>query len=1332
MIKKLLTATAVIIITAVCALAQVTPQVYYTFDQTNPLSPTIGTTNLNPTGAYTINSGGQVGRYISINRAVNQSLIGQSVPVTTAVTIEFLWKASDGWDENRDPILFWHGNMAARFAYPNILFYTTCSTGNDDFAINLQKVGPASWSYYKKGWHHFAFVYNASTGFKALYIDGVLPAGFSKNVAGGTITGSSWQIQLGTNQSYQSGQFNFDEVAVYNQAISASQAYSDYRNTVGGQHYTFSTLTPPAPPSVTAPLDSMEFPIGYTIGQTTNYNSVTGALTQLKNYMRPRYPLGHIAPPNFNWMAIDYMSGYYQPSVTNRMMCDTAAEMGIELSQNWNYYFLVNPNTNSTNYSDTNTIEGRLVAVSNRNRQYKTSALSFWVQQNPSRYGYTANGEYMTWQNCPANNFIRNGSGNFIDPNGATSTTRYRSPASPLDSIKLDASVYRRNFSALAAVMTDTLNMINDNDEILTLFDSVPLRQDPAIVSAMGLAGFGNMRQYAAYGYQNMFKVLKDSVRSKIPAFANVGFSIYQVDGWDGSISPIPYWRWNFSQYRKCNEDPTFGNCATFDFYPRYVWNWRFHSGAWRGLQPWIESKNVETVAGAKYGTPFVGAGWDVNEENNMRPAQWLGLLKVLAMQGARSFYAGYFNEASSYNPPNPPPANPKGYIWQVALPSYAQAATEWLMDNGYNDTLLNGDVPNNYQFPTCYGYRYYSGSEEILTAIRKKKSGEQYAIATSYINSTSQQGGTPLTDTAIFVLNGKSISVETRRQGSVYGLDLAKDTAVIIQYDDWQPYYHPQRWGNDIYMQAEHYGKYVSKAKDVRTIPYQPSAGSTFNFIGTTTYLTYIDSASYSRDTLTYQLNLPASGTYYLWVRMRSYNGTASGFSARMDNLGAFTQNNVIDTAWKWYRISVTPDTMKWTSLSAGYHSLKLIATSARTEIDKFLVTPNTNIVLPEGTPGSSSPCGITFTPTVTPSGPVTQCGGNLVLQASAGNFYVWSNGSTTQSITVSSSGTYTVTVTDGAGCTGVSAGVSVTIKAPITASITPASTQTCGSNKTLTAVSASSYLWSTGATTQAISAGAGTYTVTVTNSVGCTGSTSASITSSSAASATISPSGTVTQCGGTVTLTASNNTSYLWSNGSTTQGVSVGTGTYTVTVTNSTGCTAVSAPTYVVINSNPTVTISPSGTQTVCNGLQTTLGANGGLTYLWSTGATTQSITASASGTYTVTATNANSCTGTASTILNYVACTCSAPTGVTMPEIWRNGARVNWTYSATASAYRVTITSQADTTKTQTKYWRSGTTGIYFNKLTARTLYKITITPICGSTTGESSSIYFTTRQ
>ena len=50
---------------------------------------------------------------------------------------------------------------------------------------------------------------------------------------------------------------------------------------------------------------------------------------------------------------------------------------------------------------------------------------------------------------------------------------------------------------------------------------------------------------------------------------------------------------------------------------------------------------------------------------------------------------------------------------------------------------------------------------------------------------------------------------------------------------------------------------------------------------------------------------------------------------------------------------------------------------------------------------------------PTITASGPTTFCnGGSVTLTASAGTSYLWSNGATTQSITVTNAGSYTVTV--------------------------------------------------------------------------------------------------------------------------------------------------------------------------------------------------------------------------------------------------------------------------------------------------------------------------------
>jgi hypothetical protein len=130
-----------------------------------------------------------------------------------------------------------------------------------------------------------------------------------------------------------------------------------------------------------------------------------------------------------------------------------------------------------------------------------------------------------------------------------------------------------------------------------------------------------------------------------------------------------------------------------------------------------------------------------------------------------------------------------------------------------------------------------------------------------------------------------------------------------------------------------------------------------------------------------------------------------------------------------------------------------------------------------------------------------------------------------------------------------------------------------------------------------------------------------------------TISVTGNTSLCmGDSVKLSANAGSTYLWSNGKTTQDIFVSTaGQYTVKVTDVSGCFATSAIKTVTVNSLPTAIISASGTTTFCAGGSVTLQANvgTGLTYLWTPGnATTSSIDVTSSGNYTVRVTNANGC--------------------------------------------------------------------------------------------------------
>lgn len=275
--------------------------------------------------------------------------------------------------------------------------------------------------------------------------------------------------------------------------------------------------------------------------------------------------------------------------------------------------------------------------------------------------------------------------------------------------------------------------------------------------------------------------------------------------------------------------------------------------------------------------------------------------------------------------------------------------------------------------------------------------------------------------------------------------------------------------------------------------------------------------------------------------------------------------------------------------------------------------------------------------TPSITPQSSTTFCAGvSVTLDAGSYSSYAWSTGETSQSINVSTAGTFTVTVTDATGCSGTSSSVSTTVNPLPTPSITPDGPTTfcIGGSVTLDAGAYSAYTWSNGATSQTINVSAnGTFTVAVTDANGCSGNSApVTVTVTSTGTPTISPSGATTFCaGGSVTLTATAGSSYLWSNAETTQSIVVSSnGTFTVDVTGAGGCSGTSNPVTVTVSSLPTPSITPNGPTTFCAGGSVTLDAGVYSSYAWSTGATVQLINVTSNGIFTVTVTDANGCSG------------------------------------------------------------------------------------------------------
>ncbi|MEZ4941113.1 MAG: HYR domain-containing protein [Saprospiraceae bacterium] len=193
----------------------------------------------------------------------------------------------------------------------------------------------------------------------------------------------------------------------------------------------------------------------------------------------------------------------------------------------------------------------------------------------------------------------------------------------------------------------------------------------------------------------------------------------------------------------------------------------------------------------------------------------------------------------------------------------------------------------------------------------------------------------------------------------------------------------------------------------------------------------------------------------------------------------------------------------------------------------------------------------------------------------------FMWSNGSTVQTITGLAPGPYTVTVTDANDCTVVRTVTVNAFNCNLGSSISTANVS-CngGTNGQATAVTTGgtapvSYSWSNGDTTQTtMNLVVGTYTVTAIDANGCETVSSATITEPpvlQADIADINPTSCPESQDGSASVVIDGGTTpyqFMWPNGSGGQNLAVG--TYVVSVSDANGCTTTTTAT---ITSNDTI---------------------------------------------------------------------------------------------------------------------------------------------------------------
>ncbi|NJL75445.1 MAG: HYR domain-containing protein [Saprospiraceae bacterium] len=348
--------------------------------------------------------------------------------------------------------------------------------------------------------------------------------------------------------------------------------------------------------------------------------------------------------------------------------------------------------------------------------------------------------------------------------------------------------------------------------------------------------------------------------------------------------------------------------------------------------------------------------------------------------------------------------------------------------------------------------------------------------------------------------------------------------------------------------------------------------------------------------------------------------------------------------------------------------------------------------------------------------SATVTASGGTGTLS------YIWSTGASTATANNLTVGANSVTITDRNGCQKVetvtinqASGISLQVGTVTNVACAGASSGTATVN--VTGGSGSyTYAWSNNVNSTTATANqlaAGTYTVTVNDGDGCESTTQVTITQPAPLAATARVNSNVTcrgESNGNAVVNVTGGTAgytYQWStNATTAQAENLPAGQHTITITDANNCTTTSSVTITQPETLQVVINSSNESVAGGNDGEARADPRGGTRpyrYSWSVpNATAQMISNLSPGNYTVTITDANGCTVTASTVIQQGGSNC-APFNILVADFP--------TTCATTTDGRAEVTNVTGAAPYQYR-WSNGDTTASADSLAAGT-YTVTVT-------------------
>lgn len=395
------------------------------------------------------------------------------------------------------------------------------------------------------------------------------------------------------------------------------------------------------------------------------------------------------------------------------------------------------------------------------------------------------------------------------------------------------------------------------------------------------------------------------------------------------------------------------------------------------------------------------------------------------------------------------------------------------------------------------------------------------------------------------------------------------------------------------------------------------------------------------SKTTMKRTILFTAFNLLICWAFTQNLSVTMSSTPAcSLDGTASATVSNGVPPysyTWYWGNNTSTTTTGNLTGLAGGWVSVQVTDANSNTGWASDIVTPPFTLNTPT-TPDSCSQAVGTASVNVTGGVPPYT--------------YLWSNGATTQAVTGLLAGQYDVTVHDANGCRYAasdadSGGVWIWNWSPIAVNATSTPSSCVDGTATANPTQGTppyTYYWYSPwnpslpvQTTQtATNLPVGGLYCKVTDAAGCVSEQYVYI-QQGVPAFTVSTNKTPELCtsmNGTISTTISGSTgpyTYNWSNGATTPNISgLSAGGYSVTITDANGCPV--TKTIFVPRSTP-MTLSLTAVDPSCGMTNGSVSASPGngtapYTYLWSNGATTQSISGLGQGWYSVNVTDANGC--------------------------------------------------------------------------------------------------------